>query len=99
MRIRKFIALALLPAAIAVAPSLAAADKIADFYKDKTVKIVIGASMGGAYGLYAQLLSRHVSKYLPGAPTVVVQPQGPFQRKGLPVYRPLHQCQYRGDRA
>jgi tripartite-type tricarboxylate transporter receptor subunit TctC len=29
--------------------------------------------MGGAYGLYAQLLSRHVSKYLPGAPTVVPQ--------------------------
>lgn len=73
MRIRKLLGLTLLSAAIAVAPSLVSADKIADFYEGKTVKIVIGASMGGAYGLYAQLLSRHVSKYLPGAPTVVVQ--------------------------
>ena len=73
MRIRKFLSQTLLPAAIVLTPSLAAADKVADFYKGKTVKIVIGASMGGAYGLYAQLLSHHVSKYLPGAPTVVVQ--------------------------
>ncbi len=40
-------------------PFGAHADKVADFYKGKTVKIVIGGSMGGAYGLYAQLLSRH----------------------------------------
>ena len=51
----------------------ASADRVADFYKNKTVKIVIGGRMGGAYGLYSQLLSRHVSKHLAGAPTVVVQ--------------------------
>lgn len=54
-------------------PQISFADPVADFYKGKTVKVVIGASMGGAYGLYSQLLSRHVSKYLAGAPTVVVQ--------------------------
>lgn len=73
MRIGKTLTLALLPAAVALTPSIASADPVADFYKGKTVKIVIGASMGGAYGLYAQLLSRHISKYMPGAPTVVVQ--------------------------
>ena len=73
MRIRKTLSLALLPAAIALAPSIASADAVADFYKGKTVKIVIGAGMGGSYGLNAQLMARHVSKYLPGAPTVVVQ--------------------------
>ena len=51
----------------------ASSDRVADFYKNKTVKIVIGGRMGGAYGLYSQLLSRHVSKHLAGAPTVVVQ--------------------------
>lgn len=56
-----------------LAPQMASADAASDFYKGKTVKIVIGASMGGAYGLYSQLLSRHVSKYLAGGPTVVVQ--------------------------
>ncbi|MEE2655725.1 MAG: tripartite tricarboxylate transporter substrate-binding protein [Pseudomonadota bacterium] len=54
-------------------PLASHADKVSDFYKGKTVKIVIGGSMGGAYGLYAQLLSRHVNRHIAGNPTVVVQ--------------------------
>lgn len=54
-------------------PQTSSADPVADFYDGKTVKIVIGASMGGSYGLYAQFMARHVSKHLAGAPTVVVQ--------------------------
>jgi tripartite-type tricarboxylate transporter receptor subunit TctC len=54
-------------------PIAASADAVSDFYKGRTIKIVIGGSMGGAYGLYAQLLSRHVHKHLSGGPTVVVQ--------------------------
>jgi tripartite-type tricarboxylate transporter receptor subunit TctC len=54
-------------------PQAAQADAASDFYNNKTVKIVIGGGMGGAYGLYAQLLSRHVNRHLAGGPTVVVQ--------------------------
>ena len=60
-------------AATLVMPLSASADSVSDFYDGKTVKVVIGGSMGGSYGLYAQLLSRHVNKHLRGAPTVVVQ--------------------------
>ena len=60
-------------AAALIMPQAASADAVSDFYDGKTVKVVIGASMGGSYGIYAQLLSRHVSKHLKGAPTVVVQ--------------------------
>ena len=60
-------------AAALVIPQTSNADAVSDFYKDKTVKVVIGASMGGAYGLYAQMLSRHVNRFMSGAPTVVVQ--------------------------
>ena len=67
----KFACLAI--ASALLIPNAASADAAADFYKGKTVKVIIGASMGGRYGLYAQLLSRHVSRHLPGAPTVVVQ--------------------------
>lgn len=65
--------LSLVAAAAFVLPQAASADAVSDFYGGKTVKIVVGASMGGAYGLYAQLLSRHVGRHLVGAPTVVVQ--------------------------
>lgn len=54
-------------------PQISNADPVADFYSGKTVRIVIGASMGGSYGLYAQYMARHVTKHLAGAPTVVVQ--------------------------
>ena len=65
--------LGLAAAAALIMPQAANADAVGDFYKGKTVKIVIGGRMGGAYGLYSQLLSRHVKRHLAGAPTVVVQ--------------------------
>ena len=51
----------------------AAADPIADFYTGKTVRIVVGSAPGGGYDLYARLLSRHISRHIPGNPTVIVQ--------------------------
>lgn len=51
----------------------ATADPVADFYKGKTVQIIIGAGMGGSYGLYAQLAARHLAGKIPGHPTIVVQ--------------------------
>lgn len=51
----------------------AAADNVADFYKGKTVQIIIGAGFGGSYGLYSQLAARHIGKYIPGHPKVIVQ--------------------------
>ena len=69
----KLLSVAALATAALMTPQAANADAASDFYKDKTLKVVIGSRMGGAYGLYSQLLSRHVSKYLPGNPTVVPQ--------------------------
>lgn len=51
----------------------AAADPVADFYAGKTVKIVVGSAPGGGYDLYARLLSRHMSRHIPGNPSVIVQ--------------------------
>ena len=50
-----------------------AADPIADFYKDRTVTIVFGAGMGGSYGLYSQLATRHLGANLPGTPNIIIQ--------------------------
>jgi len=56
----------------AVVPQ-ARADAVADFYKGKVIKIVVGFATGGGYDLYARLLARHFGKYIPGNPTLVVQ--------------------------
>jgi tripartite-type tricarboxylate transporter receptor subunit TctC len=51
----------------------AAADPIADFYRGRTVQMVIGVSAGGDYDLRARLLARFFSKHIPGNPKVVAQ--------------------------
>jgi tripartite-type tricarboxylate transporter receptor subunit TctC len=43
------------------------------FYKDKTIRIIVGFTSGGLYDQYARLLARHMGKYLPGNPNIIVQ--------------------------
>lgn len=43
----------------------------ADFYADKTITIVV--SGGGTYDTYGRLFARHMPKYIPGHPTMIVQ--------------------------
>jgi len=51
--------------------SVARADEL--FYKDKTVRIVLGHSPGGGYDAYTRLIARHIGKYIPGSPHVIVE--------------------------
>jgi tripartite-type tricarboxylate transporter receptor subunit TctC len=49
------------------------ADTVSDFYHGRTVNLVIGYAPGGGYDLYARTLARHISRHIPGNPTIVVQ--------------------------
>jgi tripartite-type tricarboxylate transporter receptor subunit TctC len=51
----------------------AQADSVADFYRGKTVNVLIGVGAGGEYDLQARLVARHIGKHIPGNPTVVAQ--------------------------
>src|SRR5215470_13745733 len=42
----------------------------ADFYKGKTIDLMIGYSVGGGYDVYARLIARHLGKHIPGNPMV-----------------------------
>ncbi len=53
--------------------SAKAQDAVADFYRGKTVTIVVGSTAGGGYDLYGRLVARFIGKYIPGNPNVVVQ--------------------------
>ncbi|MEA2906734.1 MAG: hypothetical protein QOI12_4121 [Alphaproteobacteria bacterium] len=56
------------------APALAQAD-VADFYKGKTLRIIVGIGVGSGYDINARALARHLGKHIPGNPTVIVQNQ------------------------
>lgn len=53
------------------APAFAAS--VEDFYKGKTIRIVVGFGPGGATDTNARLLQKALSKHIPGNPTVVVE--------------------------
>src|SRR5262249_5558765 len=44
-----------------------------DFYRGKTITLIIPIGPGGAYDAYARIVSRHLGRHLPGNPTVVAR--------------------------
>jgi tripartite-type tricarboxylate transporter receptor subunit TctC len=53
----------------------AKADDVADFYKGKTLRIVVGVGVGSGYDLNARALARYLGQHIPGNPTIIVQNQ------------------------
>jgi len=58
---------------VSAATASARADEVADFYRGKTVNMLIGVGVGGEYDIQARLVARHIGKHIPGNPTVVPQ--------------------------
>jgi tripartite-type tricarboxylate transporter receptor subunit TctC len=58
--------------ALAAAATLAAsAASAADYYAGKTIDLLIGAQPAGGYDIYARALGKHMSRHIPGQPTIV----------------------------
>ena len=60
----------LLLCALLVWPAAAPAQ---DFYKDKTIRFIVGQAAGGGYDTYTRLIARHIVKHIPGNPSAVVE--------------------------
>jgi tripartite-type tricarboxylate transporter receptor subunit TctC len=43
------------------------------FFNGKTMRIIVGFSAGGGYDTYARLIARHMTRHIPGNPTIVVE--------------------------
>jgi tripartite-type tricarboxylate transporter receptor subunit TctC len=66
---RGAITLSLVFLAIAWTPALAEEE----FYKGKTIRVIVGAAAGGGYDTYARAVARHMGKHIPGNPEFVVE--------------------------
>ena len=60
-------------AAAALVAGRAEAQSDDGFYRGKTIKMIVGHPAGGDYDAGGRLLARHLSRHIPGAPTVVVE--------------------------
>jgi tripartite-type tricarboxylate transporter receptor subunit TctC len=68
------IRLGVLTLAIVIALSSGAfAQAETDFYRGKTIRIVVGSEAGGGFSIYSLLLSAHLGKHIPGNPSVTIE--------------------------
>lgn len=44
-----------------------------DFYKGKTVRLIVAFSPGGGFDTYSRAIARHLGKHIPGNPTIIVE--------------------------
>ncbi|MGH7871188.1 MAG: Bug family tripartite tricarboxylate transporter substrate binding protein [Candidatus Binatia bacterium] len=44
-----------------------------EFYKGKSIRVVVGFSAGGGFDTYARTIARHMGKHIPGQPGLVVE--------------------------
>src|ERR1700680_4227194 len=58
---------------LAATASPAHADSAEDFYKGRTITVLIGYSPGGSYDAAGRVLARHMGRHIPGNPSLVPQ--------------------------
>jgi tripartite-type tricarboxylate transporter receptor subunit TctC len=65
--------LSILAVIFAAAASPALGDQVEDFYKARTLTVLIGYSPGGSYDSAGRVLARYMGRYIPGNPSMVPQ--------------------------
>ncbi len=75
-------------ALIAAAAGTVQAQSVEEFYRGRSMPLIIGFSVGSAYDLYARHLARFMGHYIPGNPTIVPQnmPGAGSQRAAQYIY-------------
>jgi tripartite-type tricarboxylate transporter receptor subunit TctC len=68
---RRWTAIALAAAVLMSAP--AGAQTVEEFYRGKSLTLVVGNGPGGGFDVFGRLLARHIGRYVPGHPSVIVQ--------------------------
>ena len=56
---------------LAAAPASAQSDE--DFYRGKTMRVIVGFAAGGGFHTYGQVLAAHMDRFMPGKPNFIVQ--------------------------
>ncbi|MFZ2065696.1 MAG: hypothetical protein WAV27_06910 [Xanthobacteraceae bacterium] len=70
---KRFVAINAVVGAFAAASMAAPLARAADFYAGKNLTFIVGADAAGGYDVYARTVAKHLARFIPGAPTVVVQ--------------------------
>src|SRR5262245_3860357 len=64
---------AVIASLLVIVSGSAHAQSVADFYRGKTVEVLVGAAAGGGYDVVARLIANHMPRHIPGNPAMVVR--------------------------
>ncbi len=48
-------------------------DAAEPFYQGKTLRVVVASAAGGGSDIVARLIMRHLSRHIPGNPTIIIE--------------------------
>jgi tripartite-type tricarboxylate transporter receptor subunit TctC len=71
--IKKMIAAAALSTSLTGFSAIAQTNSTMDFYAGKRIDFYISSTTGGGYDAMARVYARHLPRYIPGTPSVVVR--------------------------
>lgn len=55
-----------------LATTAASADPVAEFYKGRQIRLIVGGEAGSEYDTWARFIARHMGRHIPGQPTFIV---------------------------
>src|SRR5262249_17417430 len=59
--------------AAAAWPARTAAQTVEEFYRNKSITMLVGGGAGGGYDTYARVFARHLSRHIPGNPNIIAK--------------------------
>src|SRR5262249_58608528 len=59
--------------AAAAWPASALAQTIEEFYRSRSITVLVGGGAGGGYDTYARIFARHLSRHIPGNPNIIAK--------------------------
>jgi tripartite-type tricarboxylate transporter receptor subunit TctC len=65
--------IALVAAAALLWPAASDAQTVEDFYRTKSITMLVGGGAGGGYDTYARIFARHMSRHIPGNPNIIAK--------------------------
>jgi tripartite-type tricarboxylate transporter receptor subunit TctC len=69
----RILTLSMTAAITALSAICARADSVADFYRGKTLDMVVGTTPGNDFDYRGRLLARHMGRHIPGQPNIVAR--------------------------
>src|SRR6202030_4199889 len=59
--------------AAAAWPASTWAQTVEEFYRNKSITMLVGGGAGGGYDTYARVFARHLSRHIPGNPNIIAK--------------------------